>query len=138
MARNNDGGPDDHFDVYVYCLASNGELLWAKSFGGADTEWGNDLEVFNDRLKIAGFTWSTDGVMSGNHGRADFYVASMNAAGEDLEVEVFGSFQNDELNTIKNIGDGRALLLGYSNLTTSEYGNAWKIIKMNNQYDISQ
>lgn len=130
MARNNDGGPTDYFDVYVYCLASNGELLWAKSFGGSETEWGNDLEVFEDRLKIVGYTQSTDGVMSGNNGHADFYIASMNAAGEDLEVKVFGSIQNDELNTIKNIGGGQALLLGNSNLKTSEYGNAWKIIKM--------
>ncbi|MBT1701491.1 hypothetical protein KK083_31655 [Fulvivirgaceae bacterium PWU4] len=130
MARNNDGGPTDYFDVYVYCLANNGELLWAKSFGGSDTEWGNDLEVFEDRLKIVGYTRSSDGVMSGNNGNADFYVASMNAAGEDLEVKVFGSIQNDELNTIENIGGGHALLLGNSNLKTSEYGNAWKIIKV--------
>lgn len=130
MARNNDGGPTDYFDAYVYCLANDGELLWAKSFGGSDTEWGNDLAVFEDKLKIVGYTRSTDGVMSANNGQADFYVASMDAAGEDLEVKVFGSVQNDELNTIKNIGGGHALLLGCSNLKTSEYGNAWKIIKM--------
>ena len=45
-------------DILVVKTDSKGEMHWARTFGGAGTEYGNDCEVLGDGYLITGYTTS--------------------------------------------------------------------------------
>jgi hypothetical protein len=61
----NDGGQD----AWLVKLNGQGEIQWKKTYGGTMAEWASSVQQTDDGGYVfAGYAWSNDGDVSGNHG----------------------------------------------------------------------
>lgn len=68
------------FDFWVMKADADGELIWQKSMGGSDRDYGRGLAVAEDgSYKIVGYTLSDDGDIDLNKGDYDLWVLSLAA-----------------------------------------------------------
>jgi hypothetical protein len=88
------------FDAYLLKLNSTADLLWAKSFGDADSQWATAVAVHPDgSIALAGYFRGTVDfglgklVSAGNH---DGYLAYFDAQGKILFNKRFGGADFDE------------------------------------------
>jgi hypothetical protein len=73
VSGNHGGG-----DMWVVKLNETGTLEWQRALGGNLSEWGSCARQTNDGgFVVAGFAWSNNGDVSGNHGEADFWVVKL-------------------------------------------------------------
>ena len=64
--------------AWILKLNDAGEILWQKSLGGTVGEGSNCIKQTSDSgYIIAGYAWSNDGDVSGNHGGGDFWVVKL-------------------------------------------------------------
>ena len=97
-------------DCWVIKIDSIGNLLWQKSFGGSVLEKVTSIIQTNDGgFAFNGFTNSTSGDVSGNHGNNDYWFVKLDSSGNIQWQKCFGGFQGDN---------------GYSIIQTSDYGYA--------------
>ncbi len=71
-------------DILVVKTDSKGEMQWARTFGGAGTEYGNDCEVLRDGYLITGYTTSFGA------GSKDVYVIKIDKDGEVIWGKTYG------------------------------------------------
>ncbi|HPD38543.1 MAG TPA: hypothetical protein PK411_09405 [Mesotoga infera] len=71
-------GKGEDNDCWIAKLDSNGELVWQKCLGGSsmDVCW-SFKETDDGSYIIAGYTFSNDGDVSGNHGNADLWLVKL-------------------------------------------------------------
>ncbi|OIN60749.1 T9SS type A sorting domain-containing protein [Arsenicibacter rosenii] len=78
-SANGDGtGNHGGTDAWVIKLNGSGEILWQKTLGGS----GNDgfltgTQDPNGQYLLTGYSNSTDGDVTGNHGQSDYWVVSL-------------------------------------------------------------
>ena len=71
-------GNHGNYDVWVVKLNSAGEILWQKCLGGTGEDCANSISPTNDGgYIVAGYTYSSDGDVSGNHGDRDVWVVKL-------------------------------------------------------------
>lgn len=83
-------------DIWICQLNSSGNINWQRSFGGSSFD--RSLKIINTsdgNLLLSGFTQSTDGDFTGNHGQKDFYLAKLNTAGTLLWNRCYGGTNDD-------------------------------------------
>jgi hypothetical protein len=102
----NDGGAD----AWVIKLGQLGEIQWQKTFGGAEAEGANVILQTNDGGYItAGYTYSNNGDVSGNHGGRDIWVVKLSPSSTPtssplaLPLEIY---PNPATNTIYFLSTG--------------------------------
>jgi hypothetical protein len=62
-------------DIAVVAYDSLGNFLWNKNMGGSSDDAGNSVfQAANNNYVVAGYTYSNDGDVSGNHGGEDGWV----------------------------------------------------------------
>ncbi len=72
--QNNDGSQD----FWVIKIDSLGDIQWENCFGGTNTEWANAMAAATDGgIAVAGYSYSNDGDVSGNHGGQDFWIVKL-------------------------------------------------------------
>ncbi len=71
------------FDLWTYEVKSSGypPVSWQNAFGGTGNDGGYDLvETADSNVVEVGYTSSTDGNVTGNHGASDFWVVKVQTA----------------------------------------------------------
>src|SRR4030095_5416104 len=69
-------------DIWVVKLSSSGTLLWQRSLGGSAEDGLRSVEVLPDNSYIiAGYTFSNNGDVSGNHGSSDIWIVNLSSSG---------------------------------------------------------
>ncbi len=70
-------------DYWVVKLNSSGNIVWQKSMGGSGIDIANAIHQTTDGgYIVAGYSTSTDGEVSGNHGgSSDIWIVKLGAAG---------------------------------------------------------
>ncbi|MGL2966571.1 T9SS type A sorting domain-containing protein [Flavobacterium sp. XGLA_31] len=116
-------------DFWLVKIDGNGNLLWQKTFGGTNYDFGAEAQQTTDGgYIIAGTTYSNDGDVTGSHGERDFWVVKTNLTGNLLWQKTFGGSNSDEAHSIKQTSDGGYIVVGstYSNDgdVTGFHGNA--------------
>ena len=95
----NDGHVTGHhggYDALVIRLDANGELIWAKCFGGTLNDHGMDLiRTSDDRFMMVGSTNSNDEDVHGNNGNYDVWVLSFDSDGVIEWQNCYGGSAND-------------------------------------------
>lgn len=100
-------------DIYLLRVDQAGQLLWERTFGGEQDEFGWDLTVDPDGgYVIAG---QTDSFGSGEE---DGYLLKVDAEGNELWSQTFGGEQEDRLFSVTILQDGGFALAG----TTRSFG----------------
>ena len=116
--KSNDGDVSSNqgnADYWVVKIDSSGNLLWEKTYGGSNEDAAFNVEPTSDNGYIlVGYTYSTDGDITSNHGDSDIWIIKMNSSGELIWQKTYGGSLDEMAETIKNTNDGGYILTGYS------------------------
>lgn len=105
-------------DVWVVKLSAAGALEWQKCLGGTGTENAYNIQPTTDGGYImAGYTSSTDGDVSGNHGGQDAWIVKLSSTGNIEWQKALGGTSDERAQSIQSTNDGGYILSGttYSN-----------------------
>jgi hypothetical protein len=107
----NDGS--DEFDSWVLKLNSLGVIQWQKCYGGSSRELARKIiQNPNGGYIVSGWTNSSDGDITLNHGNEDVWVLKISDLGVIQWQKCYGGFANDEANDIKLTTDGGYIFTG--------------------------
>lgn len=100
-------------DAYLIKTDNLGALLWTKTFGGADWDWGLDVKQCTDGgYIVAGITESFGA------GNEDVYLIRTDDNGNTLWTSTYGGIERDGGSCIQQCQDGGFIISGY----THSYG----------------
>ncbi|MBN8567114.1 MAG: T9SS type A sorting domain-containing protein [Flavobacteriales bacterium] len=110
------------FDYWIVKLNNIGEIEWQKTLGGSGLEVFGDLIISQDNGYIVG-GYSTSPISGDktldNYGLFNFWVLKLNSEGEIIWQKVYGGFEGEVLNSIKQKSNGNILLAGSSSSNIS-------------------
>jgi len=108
-------------DFWVVKLDAGGNLQWQKCLGGTGYDEANSIQQTSDGgYVVAGFTLSTNGDVSGNHGGYDYWVVKLDAGGNLQWQKCLGGTGYDEANSIQQTSDGGYVVAGYTESTDGD------------------
>lgn len=126
----------DFYDAWIIKLDSTGDMQWQKSFGGTSDESAYSIcQVENGNYVFAGGCNSNNGDISFNHGSSDFWVASLDTAGNLLWQKTFGGSSYEFASSMQKTRDSGFVVTGYTlsnngNVTINHGGADYWIIKL--------
>jgi len=137
--RSNDGdvfGFRGGWDWWVVKLGVLGNIQWKKILGGSDIDIAESVRQTNDGgYIVAGYTYSNNWDVSGNHGEADYWVVKLSPTGQVQWQRTYGGSDYDKAYAVRQTTDGGYIVAGYSGSldgdVTHKVGiyNAW-IVKL--------
>lgn len=102
-------------DAWLMKMDSLGNLVWQKCLGGSGWDEAWDAYQTDDRGYImAGYSNSTDGDVSGNHGAHDYWVVRLDSARQIVWQRSFGGSKSDYAHSVSPTADGGYIVAGYS------------------------
>ena len=115
--------PDSYSsDVYVIKTDASGNMTWSQTFGGAGTEWGNDIYQTTDGGYIIGGSSNSSG-----SGGCDVYLIKMDATGNITWSRNFGGVSDDYGNSVLQTVDSGYIISGYTMSFGAGNGDVWLI-----------
>jgi uncharacterized delta-60 repeat protein len=100
-------------DVWVVKLSSTGSLQWQKCLGGTSIEDANSIQLTPDGgYIVAGYTLSTNGGVTGNHGNNDAWVVKLSSTGSLQWQKALGGTADDYAYSIQPTPDGGYIVAG--------------------------
>ena len=106
------GGMGDA-DAWVVKLSNVGTIEWQKALGGTGKDYAYSIQPTTDGGYImAGFTDSTDGDVTGNHGGRDAWIVKLDATGNIVWQKTLGGTNDDSANSIQLNPDGGYIMIG--------------------------
>jgi hypothetical protein len=97
------------YDVYVIKTDPQLNILWKKTYGGTDWDFGNSIEQTSDGgYVICGSTYSY------GKGDEDYYLIKTDATGDTLWTRTYGGPEREEGKSAIQTADGGYALTGYS------------------------
>jgi len=89
---------------------ANGDSLWAKTYGGErENEFGSIAKAIDGSLMLAGCSTSY------GHNDGDYWIIKVDAAGDTIWSNFYGTPDFDRCTSIKHNSDGGYSLTGYGN-----------------------
>jgi hypothetical protein len=114
----NDGdvtGYQGLFDFWVLKLSKTGELLWQKTLGGSDADWGYAGTPSTDGgYVVAGTTRSNNGDVLYNDGGQDIWIVKLDNNGALVWQQILGGSKAESGNSIDRTNDGGFVVAGRS------------------------
>jgi hypothetical protein len=126
FSYSNDGDINGHYgssmsDYWVVKIDPNGILQWEKSYGGNSDDFATCIQQTSDSgYIVTGYSYSTNGDVSGGHGGCDYWVVKLDTAGFIQWQKCLGGTSDDYAESIKQTNDGGYIVAGY---TQSNDGN---------------
>lgn len=124
-------------DYWVLKLNNLGELQWQKALGGSNFDYGKSVQQTTDGgYIVCGYVVSTDRLVTGNHGDADYWVVRLDNLGSVLWQKTLGGIGTDWGQSIQQSSDGGYIVAGttgsWSGDVTIQYGDRdfW-VVKLN-------
>ena len=103
-------------DCWIVKFSATGVIEWEKTFGGTNHDEANKVYQTNDgNYIVIGYTNSSDGDITFNHGSYDFWVVKLNTIGNILWQKTLGGTEDDYGYRIQQSSDGGYITLGYTN-----------------------
>ena len=114
--KSNDGDVTDNKgdrDAWLISIDGDGNLLWQKTIGGSAEEMLFNLKSAADgNYLMAGWTYSSDGDVSSNHGDADAWIVKVNEQGTIVWEETYGGTKQDMAYDATPVSDGGIIFCG--------------------------
>jgi hypothetical protein len=135
----NDGDIGGHLnlaDYWVVKIDSNGVLQWEKSYGGGSDDFATCIQQTSDSgYIVAGYSYSTGGNVTGNHGGIDYWVVKLDTAGFIQWQRSLGGTGDDYAQSVEQTFDGGYIVAGYTqsndgNVTVNHGSNDYWIVKL--------
>ena len=107
-------GNHGSIDCWVVKLDLSGNIQWQKTLGGSGIDYGNAIQTTSDGgYIVAGYSNSTDGDVTGNHGGKDYWVVKLDATGNIQWQKSLGGSGDDEAKSIQPTADGGYVVVGW-------------------------
>lgn len=121
----NNNGSDDY---WLLKLNNLGELVWQKALGGSTYDYGKSVQQTTDGGFITcGYVNSSNGMVTGNHGDADYWVVKLNNLGSIVWQKTLGGTGTDWGRSVQQTTDGGYIVSGttgsYNGDVTIQYGD---------------
>jgi hypothetical protein len=100
-------------DVWIVKLSSSGAIQWQKGIGGAKSDYAYSFQPTPDGgYIVAGYTYSNDGDVTGNHGDADAWIVKLNSSGGIQWQKALGGDNEEIARYIQLTADGGYIVCG--------------------------
>ena len=125
-SKSNNGdvsGNHGGYDYWVVKINDTGAIQWQKSFGGSGDDYLMSIkQISNGGYIVAGWTFSNNGDVSGNHGSVlpDYWIINLSSSGSIQWQNCLGGSGDDEASEIQQTSDGGYIVAGVSNSTDGE------------------
>ncbi len=101
------------YDYWVAKLDSAGTLQWQKALGGSSFDYGKSVQQTTDGgFIVCGNINSNNGLVTGNHGDADYWVVKLDSSGSLLWQKTLGGSGTDWGQSIQQTSDGGYIVAG--------------------------
>ena len=114
----NDGnvtGNHGIIDYWIVKLDSAGTILWQKCLGGSQDDVAYSIQQTTDGgYIVAGYTYSIDGNVAGNHGNQDYWIVKLDSTGTLFWQKCLGGINTDIAASIQQTSDGGYIAAGYT------------------------
>lgn len=110
------------YDVYAVRLDSLYNLVWEKTYGGSDWDFGASVKQTSDGGFIIGGSTYSYGA-----GDEDYYLIKTNAAGDTLWTKTYGGINEDEATAAIPTSDGGYVITGCSKSQGDPNGDFYTI-----------
>lgn len=108
------GGHGD-YDMWILEIDEDGELIWAKCYGGTESDQPHSLiKTSSGGNVIVGRTGSNDGNVSGNHGNFDSWVIETDQDGNLLWQQCYGGGDFEDARKIFRNLNGNYIIPSWS------------------------
>ena len=102
-------------DYWIIKLTNTGDISWQKSFGGSDEDNALSIEQTTDGgYIVAGYSYSNDGDVTGNHGGPDYLVVKLDNVGNISWQKSLGGSNQEYTFSIQATYDGGYIVAGLS------------------------
>lgn len=122
-------------DAVIAMFDLNGDLKWAKNFGGAGDDGFDSVTAVAGGVIAAGYSWSTDGGF-GNAGGGDAIIAMFDLSGASKWVRNFGGSGDEGLSSVTAVAGG-VIAVGGSGSGTGYFENMGDHDAIILMYDLS-
>jgi hypothetical protein len=96
-------------DVFLIKTDANGNIQWAKTYGGTDGDWASSVQQTSDGGYIlAGGTWSFGA------GSYDIFLIKTDANGNVQWDKTYGGMHGDYASSVHQTSDGGYIVAGYT------------------------
>ena len=124
-------------DFWIVKLSSSGNVQWQKSLGGSGQEGARCIKQTLDGFIVAGYSYSNNGDVTGNHGSDDGWVVKLNNTGILQWQKTLGGSNSDDCLSIEQTSDGGFVLGGSSKSNNGDVsgnhgGEDFWVVKLNN------
>ena len=100
-------------DCWVVKLDTSGKLVWQRCLGGSDVDEARSIQQTSDGgYIVAGYAWSSDDDVRGNHGSSDCWVVKLDASGKLVWQRCLGGSNIDKASSIQQTSDGGYIVAG--------------------------
>lgn len=107
-------------NVWMFKLSASGVLQWQRSFGGALTDYGQQvIRTAGGDYVIAAYSYSDD---FGNHGSSDYYIIKTDSLGNVKWQHCFGGSGTDQPEAIIETAGGGFVIAGTTSSTGGDVG----------------
>lgn len=105
------------WDFWLTKFNKEGILESQHTYGGSASDYAHCIKNVGDGYVMAGYTYSTDGDVIGNHGLADAWVIKIDYSGNLIWEKCYGGTLGDYANSIEKTADGGYIVAAtsYSN-----------------------
>mgnify|MGYP003403942254 FL=1 len=116
QSNSNDGDLTENkggYDIWVVKISETGDIEWQNNYGGSLSENAKAcLQTIDGNYLITGYSLSTDGDITFNHGGADIWVLKLNESGSVVWQKSYGSSESDNSQDIIESPTGDIYVVG--------------------------
>jgi hypothetical protein len=119
----NVGGNHGQADLWVVYTDNFGKINWTKCFGGTKGDGGESIITVPDGYIVAGYSASSDGNLSFNHGgNHDAWILKLDIFGNLVWQKTYGGSADDIALSIVQTNDGGYIFTGHTNSNDGDVG----------------
>lgn len=105
-----------NYDYWVVKLDTSGSVQWQKTFGGSCYDEASSVQQTSDSgYIIAGFSNSSSGDITGNHGGYDYWIIKLDSSGTLQWEKSLGGSTNEYAYSVKQTKDDGYIIAGHTN-----------------------
>ena len=109
-------------DIFLIKTDANGNVIWAKTYGGTSYDWALSVQqTFDGGYIVAGYT-SSFGADSG-----DVFLIKTDANGNIIWAKTFGGIDDDGAYSVQQTSDGGYIVAGYTGSFGMGYSDVFLI-----------
>ena len=111
------------YDVFVVRTDKNGNLIWQKTYGGLDWDFGYEVKTSpgGDSLIVAGSTYSF------GYGKLDGYILKLDLNGNKQWQKTYGGPEDDEFKSFVRTYNNQYAFAGTTKSMGDVKGDAWLV-----------